>query len=132
MKFSGWMENYLNNAIGLGERVMAVKLQKMNLILYALQGTYTGYANPDFYFRGYAAHFEFEVSVAFMNAFKQREANRNYEVLFFYDPESDCFVYQDIENFDDRCFWYGQDLMTEDGLKHLYPVGEGWWWEATD
>ena len=110
--------------------MMMVVLKKMNFMLDAVDGTYAGYANPEFYLRGYAAYYELEVAVSFMEVFKKREADRNYEIIFFYDPDNDCFVYEDIENYGDTEYWYGQEVLTEDGQKHLYPVGEGWWWEA--
>lgn len=48
-----------------------------------------------------------------------------------YDPIYDQFFVWDAGN-DDYDIVKGKDCHTEDGIKHLYEIGIGWFWSAVD
>lgn len=70
------------------------------------------------------AHFELEEAKRIAEGF-----NECAEHPMEYDPIYDQFFVWDEGN-EDYDIFKGKDILTEDGIKHLYEVGKGWLWDT--
>lgn len=89
---------------------------------------YFGYC-PNYQWKGIwdMAHFELDEAKRVAEGF-----NETAEHPMEYDPIYDQFFVWDEGN-EDYDFVKGEDCQTEDGIKHLYPIGAGnWFWSAVD
>jgi hypothetical protein len=71
--------------------------------------------------------FEIDEALAVMKEFNADDP----EFPMFYDKTTDSFC---IDNTEDKIFeeWKGENIETEDGIKHLYDIGAySWVWEDT-
>lgn len=101
---------------------------RQTMIIDGLSGRYVGYVNTAYYHRGYAPYFTLEVALGIMADYLSTSYAIEYDVEMAYDADADCFVYVDANgDIDER--WFGEDIQTEDGVKHLYPFGEEWMWD---
>jgi hypothetical protein len=89
---------------------------------------YFGYC-PNYQWKGIwdMAHFELDEAKRIAEGF-----NETAEHPMEYDPIYDQFFVWDEGN-EDYDFVKGEDVITDDGIKHLYPIGAGnWFWSAVD
>lgn len=80
---------------------------------------YMGYTNGEKFKGCEMPKFELEVAQAI-----QAEINQGSQYPMFYDVANDEF-YQNIDG--DVDVWKGKDYETEDGIKHLYEIGNRQW-----
>lgn len=102
----------------------SAKMQKSVFTIEDYPKAYIGYF-PKFKWKGWAmAHFELDEAKRVADGF-----NESAEHPMTYDPIYDQFYVWDEGN-EDYDFVKGRDCMTEDGMKHLYPIGAGnWFWD---
>lgn len=102
-----------------------------NLYLDGVPKTFKGYVDKDFYLHGYAPYFDLETMKDILTSLKEIDDARDYETKWKYDKKNDTFIYEDVENGYGKERYKGEDVETEDGIKHLYPTGE-WMWEIEE
>lgn len=85
---------------------------------------YIGYTSPIKWKCWDMAHFERATAFELMTDFDSDDK----PMYYIYDD--DCFLVYD-EGAGDYIHVYGEDIMTEDGIKHLYGIGAGTWlWDG--
>ena len=81
-----------------------------------------GYVEPDDWNGWAKPWFDFETSGEILNYSHWK---------WVYDKEKDAFGYLDEDGY--WVFYAGEDLETEDGTLHLYPIGNCYWiWSIID
>jgi hypothetical protein len=78
---------------------------------------YIGYTNGDLWNGWATPYFTLEEALKLQN-----EINRGGGARMLYDSRADKFYLQ-YENDDEPYIWKGEDIQTEDGIKHLYGIG---------
>ena len=100
--------------------------------LDGLEGRYPCYTNKNFYLHGYATYFTKETAIKILTDIKASYDKLNYKTTWNYNETEDTFIYEDLENGELPEFYKGTDLETEDGVKHLYPIGMDWMWQIEE
>ena len=102
----------------------------MHRTIFTIDGiapAYIGYTSGRLW-NGWATPF-FEVNEALQ---VMEDYNKNSENPMYYDEKTDTFRIAETEYTDEE-WWKGQNLKTEDGIKHLYGIGAYCWvWDAVN
>lgn len=87
---------------------------------------YIGYTNGDRWNGWATPYFEKEEAIRVMQGFSKCVEETE---QMTYDEANDMFVVW-IEGYNDYDYWKGEDLQTEEGIKHLYGIGAySWVWD---
>ena len=87
---------------------------------------YIGYTRGDRWNGWATPYFEKEEAIRVMQGYNK--CSDEVEKMT-YDEENDIFITW-IEGYNDYEYWKGEDIQTEDGVKHLYGIGAySWVWD---
>lgn len=88
---------------------------------------YIGYTDGDLWNGWATPYFTFEEARKV-----QADCNKDTEHPMFYDKEKDEFRKR-YEDYEEPDVWKGENIQTEDGIKHLYGIGAySWVWDAVN
>ena len=89
--------------------------------------SYIGYTSGRLWNGWATPYFEFAEALQIMAYY-----NNNSDTSMEYSSETDCFCIAETE-YTDGVIWKGENIQTEEGIKHLYGIGAYYWiWEAID
>ena len=103
---------------------MQKRLFTIDGFLYAYIGYTSGYL-----WNGWATpYFEREEAIKVMEGYNEC---RDETEKMTYDEETDTFAAW-VEGYEGYEYWKGEDIQTEEGIKHLYGIGAySWIWDYT-